>query len=105
AQPLAFACFDAPPLDAFPIAQFHRALHRRAICAVIVGDALRIPLRKGGRRNKIAPSERDAVKPVLKGRFVDQPLDDVYDFWPAGTTERGFRSRVGGQGAPSPCEK
>src|SRR5262249_49139814 len=94
AQPLALACFVAAPLEAFPITELHRALHHCAICAIVVGDALRILVGKGRGRNKIAPSKRDAVEAVLKGRFVDQPLDDVNDFWPAGAAIRNCRDRV-----------
>src|SRR5262249_809474 len=101
AQPLALAGFAAPPLDAFPIAELHRALHHWAICGVVVGDALRILIGKGRRWNEIAPSERDAVEAVLKRRFVDQPLDDVDDFWPAGTAVRNCRDCVRKHGARS----
>src|SRR5262249_55105672 len=56
---------------------------------------------KGGGRNKITSPERDAVEAVLKGRFVDQPLDHVNHFWPAGTTVRDGRDRVREHGARS----
>src|SRR5215472_3143031 len=99
AQPLAFACFATPPLKAFPIAELHRALHHNAIGAVVVGDALRVLVGKGRGWNEIAPPQCDAVEPVLNGGFVDQTLDDVDDFRPAGTAVRNRRRRVREHGA------
>ena len=84
AQPLALARLGAALLEALPVAELHRALHHRAIGAVVVGDALRVLVGKCRRRNEIAPAQRDAIEAVLKRCFVDQPLDHVDDFRPAG---------------------
>src|SRR5215469_6452889 len=86
AQPLAFARLGAALVKSLPVAQFHRAVHHDAIGAVVVNDALRIFVRKRGRRYEIAPAQRDAVEAVLLRGLIDQPLDDVDHFRPAGAT-------------------
>src|ERR1700722_5064835 len=71
AQTLALARLSAATPKTFPVAKLHRAVHHRAIIAVVVGDALRILVGKSRRRNKIAPAKRDAIEAVLLRRFVD----------------------------------
>ncbi len=98
AQPLALARLGAALLESLPIAELHRAIHHRAIGAVVVGDALRVLVGKRRRRNEIAPAQRDAIEAVLLRGFVDQPLDDVNDFRPAGAAigRRAHRGRQHG---------
>ena len=88
AQPLALARFGAAALETRPVAELHGAIHHHAIGAVVVGDALRVLVGKRRRRNEIALAQRDAIEAVLLRGFVDQPLDDVDDFRPAGAAIR-----------------
>ena len=108
AQLLALARLGAALLETLPVAELHRALHHRAIGAVVVGDALRILVGKGRRRNEIAPAQRDAIEAVLARGFVDQPLDHVNHFRPAGAAigrgrHRGRQHGARARYAPPEC--
>ena len=88
AQALPLARLGAAALEARPVAERHGAIHHHAIGAVVVGDALRVLVGKRRRRNEIALAQRDAIETVLLRGFVDQPLDDVDHFRPAGAAIR-----------------
>ena len=98
AQPFAFLRRGAALLETSPIAELHGAVHHHAVGAVVVNDALRVLVGKCRRRNEIAFAQAHAIEAVLPGRFVDQALDHVNDFRPAGAAigRRAHRRRQHG---------
>ena len=84
AQAPALARRGAALLKALPIAKLERTLHHHAIAAVVIGNALRVLVRKSRGRNEIALAKRDAIEAVLLRRLVDQPFDHVNDLRPPG---------------------
>ena len=82
----------------FPVGDLHRPVHIFFVAAGIVDHADGIAVRHVLRAHEVFAPQLDAVDAETFGGLVDQPLDGVSHFGPAGTAVGIGRHRVGEDG-------
>ena len=86
--------------EAVPVGELEAFVHDLREFAAVVGDAGVVLVRHGARRDEVAPPDLDRIDADHVRGAVEQSLDQIGRFRPAGAAIGLQRRRVGEHGAP-----